>query len=104
MLPARQHRFFLGGAQVSVNKSVAFLNGIPWLTNAIAMASAIHLGRLVEAMALSVEFPAVVAATYTVLLDTTVMKARAAVAAMFANEAGASLLVAKDNEVLAQQT
>ena len=77
---ARQHRLFLGRAQIGEDQAVALLDRIPGLAHLVAMRAAVGLAGLLEAMALDVEQPAVIAAADAALLDLAVVERGAAMA------------------------
>src|SRR6185295_10495515 len=76
---ARQHRFLLRRAEVGEHEPVALLERIPRLAHADpSPRTAIRLARLLEAVALHVEQPAVVAAADAAFLDAAVVERGAA--------------------------
>jgi hypothetical protein len=100
---ARQHRLLLGRAQVGPHQAVLLLHRVPGLAHAAAAAcTAVGLARLVDAVALHVEHPAVVAAADAFFLDAAVVERGAAVRAAPVHEAGAAGLVAEQDQVFAQ--
>src|SRR5439155_7134997 len=92
----------LGRAQVDEDQAVALRDGVPRLTGGVAPASQARLARLLDAAALDVELPAVVAAADAVLLDAAVEEAGATVGAALDHDTGIALPVPEDDQVLAQ--
>src|ERR1051325_1877765 len=78
---ARQHRLFVRRAHIGKDQPVAFLDGVPGLAGLVLERAAIGLAGLLEAVALGVEFPAMVAATDTVIFDLAIVERGPAVAA-----------------------
>ena len=101
-LVARQHRLFLRRPHIGEDQSVELLHGVPGLAHAIALEAAFGLARLLEAMALGIEQPAVVAAANAAVLDAAVIERRAAVAAVRLHQPRPPAPVTEQDEVLAQ--
>jgi hypothetical protein len=99
---ARQHRLFLGGAEIGEDQPIPLPNGIPGLAHLVLEQSALGLAGLLQAMALGVEFPAVIAAADAVILDLAVIERGAAMAAAGVQQADTAALVAKQDEIFAE--
>ncbi len=100
-LVARQHRLFVGRAQIGEDQPVQLLHGIPRLANLVLEHPAVRFAGLLEAVALRIEFPAVITATDAVILDLAVVERGAAVAAARMQQAGAAKPIAKQDQILA---
>ena len=100
---ARQHRLFLGRSHIGEDQPVAFLDRIPGLAHLVLELAAVGLAGLLQAMALGVELPAVIAAADAVFLDLAVIERGAAVAAARMQQAGAAVPVAEQDQVLAER-
>ncbi len=101
-IPARQHRLFLGRAKIGEDQPIAFFDRIPGLAHMVAMLAELGLARLFEAMAFSVEEPAVIATADAAILDLAVIKRRAAMGAARIEQAGLATAVAEEDQILAQ--
>ena len=99
---ARQHRLFLGRTHIGEDQPVALLHRVPGLADLVLEQAAFGLAGLLQAMALGVEFPAVVAAADAVFLDLAVVERGAAMAAAGVQQAGAAVPVAEQDQILAQ--
>ncbi|MET3311587.1 hypothetical protein ABIF41_003428 [Bradyrhizobium japonicum] len=94
-LIARQHGAFLGRAHIGEDQSVALFDRVPGLAHLVLELAAVGLAGLLQAVALGVELPAVIAAADSVLLDLAIIERGAAMAASRVQEAGAAMLVAE---------
>ena len=99
---ARQHRLFLGRSHIGEDQAVALLHRVPGLAHLVLELAAVGLAGLLEAMALGVELPAVVAAADAVFLDLAVIERGAAMAAARVQQADAAVLVAEQHQILAE--
>src|SRR5207245_424100 len=91
--------------EIGEHQAVALLERIPGLPEPFTQrVAAIWLTRLLDAAALHVEQPAVVAAADASFLDLAVEQCRATMHAARIDEAGASRAVAEQHEVLAQHS
>ncbi|MNK84193.1 hypothetical protein D3C87_1040340 [compost metagenome] len=100
---AWQHGLLLGRAEVGPDQAVLLLHRVPGLAHAAAAArTAIGFAGLVDAVALHVEHPAVVAAADAFFFHAPVVERRSAVRAAPVHEARATFLVAEQDEVFAQ--
>ena len=101
-LVAGQHRLALGRAHVGPYQAVELLHGVPGLPPPAPGGAALGLAGLLQAMALHVEQPAVVAAADAALLHLAVIERGAPVRAVRMHQAGPAGPVAKQDQVLAQ--
>src|SRR6185312_7187544 len=92
---ARQHGAFIGRAHIGEDQPVALLKGIPGLAHFLLEQAAFGFAGLLQATALGIELPAVVAAAQTIVLDLAVIERGAAVAAAGVEQAGAAEPVTK---------
>ncbi len=99
---AREQRLLVGRTQVREHHAVALLHRVPRLSVAVAMEPVLGLARLVEAHALRVEQPAVVAASDADVLDLAVEQRRAAMHATRVDEARVAAEVAEQDQVFAE--
>lgn len=99
---AREFGLELGRAHVDEDQAVALLDGVPRLTGGVAPAPQGGLACLLDAAALDVEFPAVVAAADAVVLDAAVEEAGTAVGAALDHDTGVALSVPEDDQVLTE--
>src|SRR5579864_4244729 len=99
---ARQHRPPVRRAEIGEDQTVPLFEGIPRLAHAVAVTSALGLAGLVEAAALHVEQPAVIAAADAVLLAAPVIERGAAVAATRIKQSRSPRAVAEQDQVFAE--
>ena len=99
---ARQDGLPLGRAHVGEEQTVALLHRIPRLAHEVAVAPAVRFARLLQAVSLDVEQPAVIAAAEPALLDLAVVERGPAVRAACVDEPGAARPVAEEDQVLAE--
>src|ERR1700761_8586010 len=97
---ARKRRLAVERPHISENQPVAFFDGIPGLPYLVLELTAIGLARLFEAVALGVEFPAVIAAADAVFLDLAVIERRAAMAAARVQQARTPPAIPEKNQIL----
>jgi hypothetical protein len=88
---------------VSKDHAGLLVTRIGGMANLVSMLAASGLPRLIQAAPLNIVEPAVVDAAEPAVLDATVTQIRASVGAMEAEEAGASLVVTKEDELFAEQ-
>ena len=92
-----------GRAHIGEDHPVALFRFVPRLADLFADALAVVLfARHVDAVALDVELPAVVAAADAVILDPSVIESRSAVTAAVVQDAGAAVSVTKHDQILAE--
>jgi len=99
----RQHGLLLRRPHVGEHQAVALLDRIPRLARGVTVLGArFGLARLLEAVALHVEQPAVVTAADAALVDAAIIETRAAVAAAGVHEARPPGAIAEEDKVFAQ--
>ena len=97
---ARQHRLFLGRPHIGEDQAIAFLNRVPGLAHLVPELAAVGFAGLLQAAALGVELPAVIATADAVLLNLAVIERRAAVTATGVEQASAAEAVAEQDQIL----
>src|SRR6185437_13801570 len=103
-VPARQHRLFPGWTEIGEDQPIALFHRIPGLAHIVAVLAELGLARLLEAIPLRIEEPAVIAAADAALLDLAVIKRGAAMGAARIEQARPAATVAKEDQILAQHT
>jgi hypothetical protein len=98
----RKHRAFLGRTEKSEDQPVALLDRVPGVPHLVLERSAVRFVGLLQAVALRVGLPAMMAAADAVILDLTVIERGAAMAAAGVQQAGAAAAVTKQHEILAE--
>src|SRR6185312_5147744 len=101
-VPARQHRLVLGRAEISEDQPIALFDRIPGLAHVVAMLAELGLARLLEAMSLGIEEPAVIAAADAALLDLAVIERGAAMSAARIEQPRPAAAVAEEDQILAE--
>src|SRR4029077_2410039 len=99
---AGEDRLLVGRAEVREDHAVALLHRIPGLAVPVAMQAVLGLARLVEAAALRVEEPAVVAAADADVFDPAEEERRAAVHAARVDKPGVATAIAEQDEVFTE--
>ena len=100
---AWQHRLFLSRPQIGENQPVALLDRVPGLAHLVPELAALGFAGLLQAAALGVELPAVIAAADAVFLDLAIIERGASMAAARMQQASAAVLVAEQDQVLAER-
>ena len=99
---AGEKRLLVGGAEVGEDHAVALLHRVPGLAVSVAVQAVVGLARLVEAVTLRVEEPAVVAAADADVFDPAEEERRAAVHAARVHEPRVAAAVAEQDEVFTE--
>jgi hypothetical protein len=106
----RVNSFLIGSIRTFAGELLVFLlghvppelNRVPGLAHLVLELTAVGLTGLFQAMALSVELPAVIAAADPVLLDLAVIERGAAVAAAGVQQADPTVAVTEQDQILAE--
>src|ERR1700704_5709182 len=95
---------FFSDGPIGEDQSIAFGNRVPGLAHLVPELAAIGFAGLFKAAAFGIELPAVIAAADAVLLDLAIIERGAAMAAAGVQQPDAAVLVAKQDQVLAERT
>jgi hypothetical protein len=92
----------VGRPHVCEDHAVVLADRVPGLAHPVAVPAKVRLARLLQAAALSIEDPAVVAAADALILDPAIKERRPPVRAVRHDEPGLAALGAEEDEILTE--